>query len=95
MREGSRNSPTEDRRNIPAGEFKAHCLEIMDIVNHDKVEYVITKRGVPVAKIVPVIENETESTPFGYMKGTLIFSEDIVSPVDIPWEVLGEEEDGF
>src|SRR5437867_5381655 len=39
--------------NIPATEFKAKCLELMDRVAERRETYVITKRGKPVAKLVP------------------------------------------
>ena len=39
--------------NIPATEFKAKCLELMDRVAERRETYVITKRGRPVAKLVP------------------------------------------
>lgn len=72
-------------KTIKAGEFKAHCLEIMDLVNREKKEYVITKRGIPVAKLIPI--NEPLASPFGYLKETVLFMEDIVSPLDLHWSV--------
>jgi prevent-host-death family protein len=71
---------------IKAGEFKAHCLEIMDKVNHDKEIYVITKRGVPVAKLIPMNASTPNKSPFGYMKNTVVFMDDIIEPLDIKWE---------
>jgi prevent-host-death family protein len=38
---------------IPATEFKAKCLDLMDRVAERRDTYVITKRGKPVAKLVP------------------------------------------
>jgi prevent-host-death family protein len=38
---------------VPATEFKARCLELMDRVAEGRDTYVITKRGKPVAKLVP------------------------------------------
>jgi prevent-host-death family protein len=38
---------------IPAGEFKAKCLKLMDQVARSGVPIVITKHGKPVAKLVP------------------------------------------
>ena len=36
---------------IPAGEFKARCLELMNEVRERRTEYVVTKRGKAVAKL--------------------------------------------
>jgi prevent-host-death family protein len=37
---------------IPAGEFKARCLKLMDEVRTTRRPIVITKRGKPVARLV-------------------------------------------
>lgn len=39
---------------MPAGEFKAKCLKLMDEVNETGATIVITKRGRPVCRLVPV-----------------------------------------
>ncbi len=41
-------------RTMPAGEFKAKCLKLMDEVNATGVTIIITKRGTPVCRLVPV-----------------------------------------
>ncbi len=43
---------------IPAGDFKATCLKLMDRVKETGVEYVITKRNRPVAKLAPVTDED-------------------------------------
>lgn len=73
-------------REISAGEFKARCLALMDEVRDRGGEYVITKRGAPVAKLVPF---RVERRPLlGSMKGTVTVLGDIISPLDEPWEAL-------
>jgi antitoxin (DNA-binding transcriptional repressor) of toxin-antitoxin stability system len=58
----------------------------MDEVRDQGGEYVITKRGLPVARLVPI---PVERRPlFGSMKGTGRTLGDIVSPLDEPWEAL-------
>jgi prevent-host-death family protein len=37
-----------------AARFKAHCLQVMDRVSRTRQEVVITKRGIPVVKVVPI-----------------------------------------
>jgi prevent-host-death family protein len=70
---------------IKAGEFKAKCLELMDWVAAGHEEIIITKRGKPVAKLVPISPVEKREV-FGYMKGTIEILGDIVSPIDEEWE---------
>ena len=64
---------------IKAGEFKAKCLELMDLVANRGEEIVITKRGKPVARLVPV-ENAATLSPFGFMRGTAEILGDILAP---------------
>ncbi len=66
-------------KNIPAGEFKARCLAIMDEVQAKRQAVVITKRGKPVAKLVPV-EKEQDDI-FGFFKGKIKIKGDIIAPV--------------
>ena len=83
--------PVSFSRAISAGEFKARCLAIMEDVREHGGEYVITKRGTPVAKLVPI---PVERRPLlGSMKGTVRFTGDIVSPLDEPWEALDGMDD--
>jgi len=66
-------------KTIPAGAFKANCLAIMDEVKAKRETIVITKRGQPVAKIVPV-NSETDEI-FGFFRGRGSVTGDVVSPV--------------
>ena len=43
-------------REIPAGRFKAQCLALLDEVARSGEQLVVTKRGRPVARVVPVEE---------------------------------------
>ena len=70
---------------IPAGEFKAKCLKLMDQVRESGQEIVITKRGKPVAKLVP-LEPKERPPLFGCMKGTFEITGDIISPIDVEWD---------
>lgn len=71
-------------REIAAGEFKAKCLQLMDQVNKEGIELIITKRGVPVAKLVPA--QPRKDSPFGWMKGTGRIVGDIVNSQPDEWE---------
>lgn len=70
---------------ITAGEFKARCLKLMDEVRETGREYVITKRGRPVARLVPVGEPQVASI-FGCMRGTVEILGDIVAPLEDEWD---------
>lgn len=69
---------------IGAGEFKAKCLKLMDLTEQKHETIIITKRGVPVAKLVPY--TETPSSLFGFMKQSLKIKGDIISPIEEKWD---------
>lgn len=68
---------------IPAGEFKAKCLHIMDEVNQSRQSVIITKRGKPVAKLIPF--EEKKISLFGKLKGSMTLLTDITQPIDGAW----------
>lgn len=80
----------KEPREIPAGEFKAKCLKLMDEVQATGAELVITKRGKPVAKLVPAAREAATTSlveALGCMKGSITILGDIVSPVlEDDWE---------
>ncbi len=41
-------------KRMPAGAFKARCLAVMNEIQATGESLVITKRGTPVVKVVPV-----------------------------------------
>jgi len=69
------------RNTIPAGQFKARCLGLLDQVATSGETLVITKRGKPVAKLVPV-----EQTPPESLRGSVQYHGDIVGPLGEEWE---------
>jgi prevent-host-death family protein len=66
-------------KQIPAGQFKARCLAIMDQVLRSGEPVVVTKHGKPVVKLVPA-ENQVDDI-FNYMTGKVKIVGDIVGPV--------------
>jgi prevent-host-death family protein len=70
---------------IGAGEFKAHCLRLIDEVKKQHIELIITKRGRPLVKLVPLREEPAFSL-FGCMKDTAVIKGDIIAPTDEEWE---------
>lgn len=67
---------------IGAGDFKAKCLQLLSDVAEHRESLVITKRGKPIAKLVPV---EPEQPLFGALRGSVVAEADIVSPLDVEW----------
>jgi prevent-host-death family protein len=64
---------------MPAGEFKAKCLAVMDEVQDKRTTVIITKNGRPVAQMVPFVE---EADPiFGFFAGKARIVGDITAPI--------------
>ncbi len=70
---------------LSVSKFKATCLAVLEEVSKKKKKIIITKRGKPIAEIVPV-DYESKDVP---LKDTVTYMGDIVSPVaEDEWEVL-------
>jgi prevent-host-death family protein len=63
--------------------FKTHALKILDQVAKLQEGIIITKRGKPLAQVIP-FRSENENPKPGKLSDYLVFEKDIVSP-------LGEE----
>jgi prevent-host-death family protein len=74
---------------LPATEFKARCLELMDRVAEGRETYLITKRGRPVARLVPAETPPVESA-LGCMADQTEFLGDIETPLrsEAAWKAL-------
>ena len=74
---------------VAATKFKAKCLELLKEVHDRKRDcVVITKRGKPYAKLVPI---DDEETPFyGCLSGLATYSGDLTEPTGGDWEALDD-----
>jgi len=74
---------------IAAGEFKAKCLQLMNDVEKKQMEFIVTKRGRPVAKLVPY-RDKPPAKLFGYLQDLALINADIVESTGENWEVDSE-----
>ena len=85
-----------DTRVIPAGAFKQGCLAILDEVAATHREVMITKRGKPVARLVPVISDQKrEEQVLASLRGrarVLVSEEEFLRPLtdEAGWKLDGE-----
>jgi prevent-host-death family protein len=70
------------KKTIPAGQFKARCLALLDQVERTGTPIVVTKRGRPVAQVVRV-----ERPAASDLRGSITFHGDIVGSLLGEWEV--------
>lgn len=71
-------------KKMAAGFFKTNCLAVMDEVQAKRETVVITKRGKPVAKLVPVTAETDEI--YNFLAGKGAVAGDVVSPAISPEE---------
>ena len=75
-------------KQMRASVFKARCLSIMNDVQATGESVIVTKRGTPVVKVVPI--GSRKNNLFGFMAGEFKITGDIESPV-VPlkqWKVM-------
>lgn len=79
-------------RTIGAAEFKAHCLRLLDEVGPEGI--VITKRGKPVAKLVPAEHPRGNADLIGILAGRVFVDpDDDLSTADAWKDWNGEDQE--
>jgi prevent-host-death family protein len=75
---------------VSISEFKARCLALVDMVKKTGQPLLITKRGEPIAQVIPPPAGEKPMSWLGCMRGTGIIVGDVISPAagEEEWEVI-------
>ena len=73
-------------REVSASEFKAKCLGLLDEVSEKGETIVVTKRGRPVARVLPVEAPASLRGSVEYLVG----EEELVEPVLGRWDLESE-----
>lgn len=72
---------------ISIEKFQTKYLKLMDDIQKYHSEIIITKFGKPIAKLIPIVDEQAEKSLFGYMKDSVLIHEDILEPIGENWEV--------
>ncbi len=77
-------------KTIAISEFKATCLAVLEQVRLTGTSVVVTRRGKPIAEVVPPSLATTGDSWIGSMRGTATINGDPIAPASEPdeWEVL-------
>ena len=71
---------------IAISSFKTHALKLINKLQKTHESFIITKRGKPVARVIPYQSNEKKAVP-GKLADTLVYEDDIISPLnEEEWE---------
>ena len=68
-------------KTMPISEFKAHALRVIEKIAETREQITITKRGKPIATVVPY-QGESGKPQPGKLSQYLVYEKDIVSPLD-------------
>ncbi len=77
-------------KTIAISEFKATCLAVLEEVRRTGASIIVTRRGKPIAEVMPPSLASSGESWLGAMSGTATITGDLVEPVGDPgdWEVL-------
>ncbi len=78
--------PSLGKKTVGSADFKAKCLEYIDHVKEARAEYIVTRHGKPVARLVPV-DAEKPTSIIGCMKGTVLKYDRPFDPVPAAWSI--------
>jgi prevent-host-death family protein len=73
--------PKTSIREVAISEFKAKCLSLLKQVSKTKTPLRVTRRGKPIADVIPASSETEERSWIGSMSNTVQIVGDIVSPV--------------
>ena len=70
-------------KSVSVNQFKIHCLAMLDEVAKTGLPLIVTKRGKPVVKLVPIAPAEAPN-----LLGNVQYKReaDLLAPVDETWE---------
>lgn len=79
------------KETMPISEFKATCLAVLDRVHRTGTGIIVTRRGEPIAEVIPPTTASAGDGWLGAMRGTAAIAGDLVAPAGAPtdWEALG------
>jgi prevent-host-death family protein len=77
---------------LSVSEFKATCLAVLERVRRTGRPVLITKRGEPLAEVLPPSPATTGAAWLGAMRGTARIAADLVHPASDPddWDAIRE-----
>lgn len=71
-------------KTIAIGQFKATCLKVLEQVNKSKQPLIVTKRGIPLVRILPTTEDIDRTS----LIGSIIYEDELILPAldDKDWD---------
>ena len=79
--------------NVGSAEFKSRCLELVNRVKESRAEYIVTRHGRPVARLIPIDPVDPRSL-VGAMANSVLHYAGPFDPVPAAWRLDGREDEG-
>jgi prevent-host-death family protein len=75
---------------ISISQFKATCLSVLEQVRRTGRPMLVTKRGIPIAEVIPPRPASHRAAWMGCMRGAVSIAGDTVAPagLDADWDAL-------
>jgi len=77
--------PGRRRHTVGSAEFKTRCLELIDRVKESRTEYVVTRHGKPVARLVPV--DDAPTSILGALPNSVKRYDEPFAPIPAVWSI--------
>ena len=71
-------------KTVPSTEVQTQILDMLEEVSEQRSEFVITKDGAPVARVIPIDRGRLRSLE--ELRGSVTIVGDIIAPLDEAWE---------
>ena len=84
IREAAAKYVTNPPEWVSAGDFKTHCLRLIEQVRQERTEVVVTRYGKPVARLVPY--EAPAQTALGHLAGMVTSYGDLIAPTGEAWD---------
>jgi antitoxin (DNA-binding transcriptional repressor) of toxin-antitoxin stability system len=75
---------------VPIGKLKTHCYQILEQAQKNNNKLIITKRGNPIAEIIPTNPKVVKKSFIGTMQDKAKINSDIMEPLNISWNAENE-----
>ena len=73
-------------KTIPISQFRRDCVDLLEAASRAGAPLVVTRRGKPVARVLPFPGNHAQLEPAGtVLKDRMEFAGDGTSPVEASW----------
>lgn len=72
-------------KTVPISQFRRDCVDLLEAASRANAPLVVTRRGKPVARVLPFPGTTNQVEPAGVLKDRMEFAGNGTSPVEASW----------